>query len=92
MASSIRDPNEAEQLQARALQITDESLDSTRRMVKLVVNSEEAGAKSLAELLRQGEQLNNIEITVEKVGDNVDEAHDALKGCYIVITFTIIIS
>jgi hypothetical protein len=69
-----------EEIQARARRVNDESLQSTRHMVSMCYESEEAGSKTLAQLGAQGEQLNKIEIGIENVGENVLEADDALTG------------
>ncbi|XP_023213220.1 synaptosomal-associated protein 25-like [Centruroides sculpturatus] len=48
------EPSELEQLQLKANQVTDESLESTRRMLMLCEESKEAGIRTLVALDDQG--------------------------------------
>ncbi|KAI5705906.1 hypothetical protein M8J75_002911 [Diaphorina citri] len=48
---------ELQELQYKAGQVTDESLESTRRMLALCEESEEAGAKTLNVLGQQGGKI-----------------------------------
>jgi len=49
--------SELESLQLRANKTTDDSLESTRRMIGLCEESKEAGIKTLVALDDQGEQM-----------------------------------
>lgn len=49
--------NDIDQLREKCDQITDDSLESTRRMLKLVEDSKEAGIRTLVALDEQGEQI-----------------------------------
>lgn len=55
-------PNECEQLKEKCDTLTDDSLESTRRMLKLVEDSKEAGIRTLVALDEQGEQIVSIEV------------------------------
>ncbi|VVD01594.1 unnamed protein product [Leptidea sinapis] len=54
--------SELEQLQMRAGQVTDDSLESTRRMMQLCEESEDAGGQALHMLSHQGEYINGIRL------------------------------
>src|SRR5690606_25578619 len=71
---------EAEQLKLKCDQITDESLDSTRRMLKLVEDSKEAGIRTLVALDEQGEQIDRIDEDMDKIRADMIEAEKALSG------------
>jgi len=53
--------SELESLQLKANKITDESLESTRRMITLCEESQASGIKTIEMLEHQGEQLNRVE-------------------------------
>lgn len=72
--------SELEMLQLRANQTTDESLESTRRMLTLCDESQEAGLKTLVELDKQGEQLDRIEEDMDKINADMKEAEKNLTG------------
>ena len=57
-----KDRSEVDEVQQQINQITDGSLDSTRRMVNSVVVSREIANETMRELDKQGEQLNGIEV------------------------------
>lgn len=58
---------------------TDESLDSTRRMVGMMEESQEAGAKTMEALYKQGEQLENVEVGLDRMGDDMAEAEKQMR-------------
>uniref|UniRef100_A0A914W8L0 Synaptosomal-associated protein n=1 Tax=Plectus sambesii TaxID=2011161 RepID=A0A914W8L0_9BILA len=60
--------------------ITDKSLDSTRRMVALCEESQEAGLKTLVMLDDQGEQLERIEEGLDAINKDMKEAEENLAG------------
>lgn len=72
--------DELGQLQSRANQVTDESLESTRRMLALCDESKEAGIRTLVGLDEQGEQLDKIEEDMEKINADMREAEKNLTG------------
>ncbi|XP_021966023.1 synaptosomal-associated protein 25 [Folsomia candida] len=72
--------NEAESLQLKASQVTDESLSSTRRMKLLCEEAKEAGIKTLVALDDQGEQLDNIEKGMHDINEDMVEAEKAMQG------------
>lgn len=74
------EPSELEQLQLKANQVTDESLESTRRMLMLCEESKEAGIRTLVALDDQGEQLERIEEDMDKINADMKEAEEALHG------------
>ncbi|XP_038206736.1 synaptosomal-associated protein 25 isoform X4 [Zerene cesonia] len=72
--------SELEQLQLRAGQVTDESLESTRRMMQLCEESHEVGMKTLVMLDEQGEQLDRIEEGMDQINADMREAEKNLSG------------
>ena len=75
------DPNEdLANLQINMNRITDESLDSTRRMLQLAEESKEAGISTLVNLDEQGEQLDRIEEGMDKIHEDMGTAEKALEG------------
>lgn len=72
--------SELEQLQLKANQVTDESLESTRRMMALCDESKEAGIRTLVALDDQGEQLDRIEEDMDKINADMKEAEKNLEG------------
>lgn len=81
MASGRVDPpilTEQEELQRRANQVTDESLESTRRMVQLVEESKDVGIKTVVMLDEQGEQLERIEEGLDQINSDMKEAEKNL--------------
>lgn len=72
--------SELDQIQMKADHITDESLESTRRMLALCDESKEAGIRTLVGLDEQGEQLDKIEEDMEKINVDMREAEKNLTG------------
>ncbi|OXA52140.1 synaptosomal-associated protein 25 [Folsomia candida] len=72
--------SELEGIQLKANQITDESLDSTRRMLALCEESKEAGIRTLVALDDQGEQLDHIEAGMIQINEDMREAEKNLQG------------
>lgn len=68
------------QLQFKANQVTDESLEATRRMLALCDESKEAGIRTLVGLDEQGEQLDKIEEDMDKINVDMREAEKNLTG------------
>ncbi|KAJ6667308.1 hypothetical protein lerEdw1_017286 [Lerista edwardsae] len=67
-----------EEIQLRAHQVTDESLESTRRILGLAVESQDAGIKTITMLDEQGEQLNRIEEGMDQINKDMREAEKNL--------------
>uniref|UniRef100_A0A452GPA2 t-SNARE coiled-coil homology domain-containing protein n=1 Tax=Gopherus agassizii TaxID=38772 RepID=A0A452GPA2_9SAUR len=67
-----------EEIQLRAHQVTDESLESTRRILGLAVESQDAGIKTVAMLDEQGEQLTRIEEGMDQINKDMKEAEKTL--------------
>jgi synaptosomal-associated protein 25 len=72
--------SELESLQLKANKITDDSLESTRRMITLCEESKEAGIKTLVALDDQGEQLEKIDSGMDSIHADMQIAEKALKG------------
>ncbi|XP_051887429.1 synaptosomal-associated protein 23-like isoform X2 [Pristis pectinata] len=68
----------AQDLQLRANQVTDESLESTRRMLQLAEESRDAGGKTLIMLDEQGEQLKRIDEGLDQINQDMKEAEKNL--------------
>ncbi|CAG2158350.1 unnamed protein product [Oppiella nova] len=71
---------ELEELQMKANSATDDSLESTRRMLALCDESKEAGIRTLVALDEQGEQLDRIEEDMDKINTDMKEAEKNLTG------------
>lgn len=71
---------ELQDLQYKAGQVTDESLESTRRMLNLMDESKEAGIRTLVALDDQGEQLDRIEEDMDRINADMKEAEKNLSG------------
>lgn len=72
--------SELSELQFKANKTTDDSLESTRRMLQLCDESKEAGFRTLMGLDEQGEQLDKIEEDLDKVNADMKQAESNLKG------------
>ena len=59
------DNDPARQQQQHADAVVDQSRDATRRMLSMIQETEETGAKTMEMLDEQGEQLNRIEEGIE---------------------------
>lgn len=68
----------SEEIQLRAHQLTDESLESTRRILGLAIESQDAGIKTITMLDEQGEQLNRIEEGMDQINKDMKEAEKTL--------------
>lgn len=60
--------------------VTDESLESTRRMLNLCEESQEVGIKTLTVLDAQGEQLDRIEEGMDQINQDMRDAEKNLEG------------
>ncbi|XP_054854938.1 synaptosomal-associated protein 25-like [Eublepharis macularius] len=79
MAANGMAESEREALQSRISQVTNESLDSTRRMVHLVEETKDAGIRTLVMLDEQGEQLDRIEEGLDQINQNMKQAEKNLS-------------
>ncbi|XP_043554271.1 synaptosomal-associated protein 23-like [Chiloscyllium plagiosum] len=74
-----------EDIQIQANQVTDESLESTRRMLQLAEESRDAGGKTMIMLDEQGEQLRRIDEGLDQINQDMKEAEknltDLTKCC-----------
>ncbi|KAH7730520.1 Protein RIC-4 a [Aphelenchoides avenae] len=73
-------PDSLDEINLRINQTTDESLESTRKMVALLEESKEAGIKTLVMLDDQGEQLERVEGNLDTINTDMREAEEHLKG------------
>ncbi|XP_006874716.1 PREDICTED: synaptosomal-associated protein 23-like isoform X1 [Chrysochloris asiatica] len=68
----------SEEIQLRAHQVTDESLESTRRILGLATETQDVGIKTITMLDEQGEQLNHIEEGMDQISKDMREAEKTL--------------
>jgi len=71
---------ELESLQLKCNEITDESLESTRRMKNLCEEAKDCGIKTLVMLDDQGEQLEKFEKGMDQINADMKLAEQALKS------------
>jgi len=69
-----------ERMQAKANSMTDSSLESSRRMVGLLMDTQESGQTTLTMLDGQGEQLARVEAGLDTINSEMKEADKALTG------------
>ncbi|XP_063039827.1 synaptosomal-associated protein 23-like isoform X2 [Engraulis encrasicolus] len=67
-----------EDMTIRANQLTDESLESTRRMLQMAEESRDTGAKTMVMLEEQGEQLQRVEQGMDKINEDMRQAEKNL--------------
>lgn len=72
--------SELSEIQLKSNKTTDDSLESTRRMLQLCDESKEAGFRTLMGLDEQGEQLDKIEEDMDKINVDMREAEKNLTG------------
>ena len=75
---SERAQRELDAIQAKSDHLTDQSLESTRRMVQLTRETEEVGATTMVSINQQGEQLNNIEQGLDTIHADVRRTEKTL--------------
>ncbi|KAF4104225.1 hypothetical protein G5714_015212 [Onychostoma macrolepis] len=78
MAADSTMRSEVEELQKRANQVTDESLEITRNMKLLLEESKDSGIRTLVMLDEQGEQLDRIEEGLDQINKDMKEAEKNL--------------
>lgn len=71
---------ELEEIQQQCNQTTDDSLESTRRMLNMCEESKEAGIRTLVMLDEQGEQLDRIEEGLDQINQDMRDAEKNLEG------------
>lgn len=71
---------ELEEIQQQCNQVTDDSLESTRRMINMCEESKEAGIRTLVMLDEQGEQLDRIEEGLDQINQDMRDAEKNLEG------------
>ncbi|KAM6969353.1 synaptosome associated protein 23.1 [Tautogolabrus adspersus] len=67
-----------EQISARANQVTDESLESTRRMLQLAEESKQTGVNTMVMLDEQGEQLKRVDEGMDQINQDMRQAEKNL--------------
>ncbi|CAF2714531.1 unnamed protein product [Rotaria sp. Silwood2] len=72
--------NELSSIQMQMNQTTNESLESTRRMLGLCEDSKEAGIRTLVMLDEQGEQLDAIDSGMDRINAEMRDAEKNLEG------------
>jgi synaptosomal-associated protein 25 len=73
-------PTELSVIQMQMNQTTNESLESTRRMLGLCEESKEAGIRTLVMLDEQGEQLDAIDTGMDRINAEMRDAEKNLEG------------
>lgn len=72
--------SEVEDIQMQSNQVTDESLESTRRMLAMCEESKDAGIRTLVMLDEQGEQLDRIDEGMDQINKDMKDAEKNLEG------------
>ncbi|KAM7403417.1 hypothetical protein PAMA_004055 [Pampus argenteus] len=72
------DDMSVEQITMRANQVTDESLESTRRMLQMAEESKQTGINTMVMLDEQGEQLKNVEEGMDQINQDMRQAEKNL--------------
>lgn len=67
-------------MQMKANNMTNESLESTRRMIGMVEETQDAGIRTLVMLDEQGEQLDRIEEGMDQINKDMKQAEKNLEG------------
>ncbi|XP_023698934.1 synaptosomal-associated protein 23-like [Paramormyrops kingsleyae] len=70
--------DDMEEMTLKANQLTDESLESTRRMRHMAEETQETGVKTLGMLDDQGNKLNDIETGLDKINEDMKVAEKNL--------------
>lgn len=73
-------PTDLHEIQLQMNSTTDESLESTRRMLALCEESKDAGIRTLVMLDEQGEQLDRIEEGMDQINQDMRDAEKNLEG------------
>ncbi|XP_011613495.1 synaptosomal-associated protein 23 isoform X2 [Takifugu rubripes] len=67
-----------EQMAMRANQVTDESLESTRRMLQMAEESKQTGVNTMVMLDQQGEQLKRVDEGMDQINQDMRQAEKNL--------------
>eukprot|EP00064_Thunnus_orientalis_P007294 superscaffoldBa00000799_g7314 len=67
-----------EEMTLRANAVTDESLESTRRMLQMAEESKQTGVNTMVMLDQQGEQLKNVEEGLDQINQDMKQAEKNL--------------
>ncbi|XP_022606018.1 synaptosomal-associated protein 23 isoform X2 [Seriola dumerili] len=67
-----------EQMTMRANQVTDESLESTRRMLQMAEESKQTGTNTMVMLEEQGEQLRRVDEGMDQINQDMRQAEKNL--------------
>ena len=67
-------------IQLQSDQLTNESLESTRRMLQLAEETQETGMKTLVALDEQGDQLDRIDGNLDQINADMKQAEKNLSG------------
>ena len=80
-ATSLHPPpmTELEGLQLKCNELTNESLDSTRRMKLMCEEAKDSGIETLVMLDQQGEQLEKCEGGIDQMNSDLNLAEQALQ-------------
>uniref|UniRef100_A0A8C4N3V5 Synaptosomal-associated protein n=1 Tax=Eptatretus burgeri TaxID=7764 RepID=A0A8C4N3V5_EPTBU len=70
--------HELQDIQMKANQLTDESLESTRRMMQMAEETQDTGVNTIVMLSEQGEQLDRIEEGMDQINQDMKEAEKNL--------------
>lgn len=76
--SSNMDDMTVEQITMRANQVTDESLESTRRMLRMAEESKQTGVNTMVMLDQQGEQLKRVDEGMDQINQDMRQAEKNL--------------
>ena len=71
---------ELQRMQRQADETTNESLESTRRMLQMAEETQDVGIKTLVTLDEQGEKLNRIEENLDTINADMRQAEKNLSG------------
>ncbi|XP_022606017.1 synaptosomal-associated protein 23 isoform X1 [Seriola dumerili] len=76
--SSNMEDMTVEQMTMRANQVTDESLESTRRMLQMAEESKQTGTNTMVMLEEQGEQLRRVDEGMDQINQDMRQAEKNL--------------
>ncbi|KAK2826519.1 hypothetical protein Q5P01_020733 [Channa striata] len=69
---------DVEQMTMKANQLTDESLESTRRMLQMAEESKQTGVNTMVMLDQQGDQLRRVEQGMDQINQDMKQAEKNL--------------
>lgn len=84
-------PRDVQDVEAEANEVTDQSLDATRRMKEMALETRDVGAKTLENLDSQGEQLRRTEQKMDHINTDLKASEKSIRrmemccgciGCY----------